>query len=832
MKTIVESFSNLVELNDIINKNTILNSCDLLIQLFIGTADIEIIKNYQKQLTLLLPNALLIGATSDGTIEKANVYNKEVNVISFTLFYKTRIKSKFVTQDQTHCSSFKMGQIIAQELVETDTKVLISFSDGLHTNGEEYVNGLSELHPNIVISGGMAGDNGNLVKTYIFDNTTISDHGAVTVALNSSNLHVRTDYSFDWMPLGRKLTITKSIKNRVYEINGLSAVDTYAKYLGEELALQLPQIGIEFPLIMYREDMMIGRAVLSKHEDGSLTFAGNIKEGTIVRLGVGNLDMILRSLNYNMRKLIEKMPKKIESIFIYSCMARRLFMGHNIEKELVSLANLAPTAGFFTYGEFFHSENKTQLLNETMTVLALSESEDPSIINIKNALAEENNFKINHFHAISHLANAVSNEFDELNKTLENRIKKQVDNIYQQAYYDNLTKLPNRLKLLDDLQKNIGEILILINIDEFSIINDFYGHIAGDIILKQFASIISNEAMEYGARVYRLPSDEFAVILQGKVIEQIEFIIKQFLFLLEKTDFFYETNLIKITATMAAVLIAQDCTCLSKVDMALNHAKRTNKSYIFYTPEMMLPEHYEENLNTADALRKAIATNNLSPFYQPIIDLKSGAIEKYECLARIIKEDNSIIAPCVFLPVAQKIKLYPEITKIMINKCFTIFKENGKNFSINLDFDDIFNKETVQYIYDKIQEYGIAHQLTFEILETQELENDPIIQKFLNYVKSLGVTIAIDDFGSGYANFIHMTKIDVDIIKIDGELIKNIHSDKNSRLVVETIVQFARKLGVKTIAEYVHSQAVLDMVKDMGIDYGQGFFIGIPKNSL
>jgi len=165
----------------------------------------------------------------------------------------------------------------------------------------------------------------------------------------------------------------------------MSAVSMYSKYLGDEIADSLPAVGIEFPLIITRNGMKIARAVLGKEDDGSLIFAGNIHEGDKVQFGYGNSGMIL-SEAVNTRKQID-MPC-VESIFIYSCMARRRFLNEAISIELTPLANLAPSVGFFTYGEFFTSTENSdsrffdgmncELLNQTMTVLSMSESDEPS----------------------------------------------------------------------------------------------------------------------------------------------------------------------------------------------------------------------------------------------------------------------------------------------------------------------------------------------------------------------------------------------------------------------------------------------------------------------
>jgi diguanylate cyclase (GGDEF)-like protein len=833
MKTYSKAVFTAQDIDSFVMENKIEDGVRLLIQFFSGTTDVAVIEQFQAYFQLNFPKAALIGATSDGIIDGANVYAQKECLVVFSAFEQTHLKSLLFSHDDTYQDFFESGRKVASALFTHDTKVLITFADGIYTNGEEYIKGISSFDKKIVVAGGMAGDNGAIEKTYVFDKENMTSNGVVAVALNSENLEVVSDYSFDWIPIGKKLKVTKSVKNRVYEIDGISAVEMYSKYLGEELAQHLPQIGIEYPLILMKEGVSTGRAVLYKHDDGSLTFAGNIEEGEIVRFGLGNAEVILRSGNYHLRSILEKSMHQPETFFIYSCMARRRFIGHYIEKEIQPYAKTAPTAGFFTYGEFYHNSGKNQLLNETMTVLVLSESKKETQKFTENSLVQENYYSINPLHIMSHLTNVVSKELEDLNNHLETRIEDSTEYITKQAYYDELTKLPNRLKLLQDLPSYVGKMLFLLNIDDFTLVNDFYGHIIGDFVLASIPIILEECISRENVFIYRLPSDEFVLILDG-VHDQLilEERIKTIQTKIKHAKINYNNYNINIDVTIAAAIIGKNGTGLSNADMALKVAKRANKSFLIFDDSLMLVKHYEENLSMASSLRKAIQSDKIISHFQPIYNIKTGKIEKYECLVRLVKDDGEVLNPYSFLEIAQKIKLYPQITKIMVEKTFSLFKENGLDFTINLSFEDMLNKETSDFIFEKITEHGIAQQLTVEILETQQMENEYFVQEFIGKVYSCGAKIAIDDFGSGFANFEHMTKIRADYIKIDGSLIKNIDKDKNARLVVETIIIFAQKLGMKTVAEFVHSKEIYDIVRELNIDFAQGYYLDKPLENI
>ena len=150
-------------------------------------------------------------------------------------------------------------------------------------------------------------------------------------------------------------------------------------------------------------------------------------------------------------------------------------------------------------------------------------------------------------------------------------------------------------------------------------------------------------------------------------------------------------------------------------------------------------------------------------------------------------------------------------------------------FSVNLCIEDILSEKTTNYLYNKLENYPHPERIIFEITESQEIADYAIINKFIKYVKQYNVKIAIDDFGSGYANFEHILNIDTDYIKIDGSLIKNIHTDKNSKIITEAIINFSKKLNLQTIVEFVHNEEVQKIVKELGADYSQGFHLGVPS---
>ena len=419
IKSINTYYTTKEKLESFINDEKIQNSPSLLIQVFSAVNDKTFISTLLSELTLFLPDAVIIGSTTDGEIMDGKVSSGKV-VLNFTQFEHTTLKA---TAIEHKVNSYDSGQYLAKELISDDTKLLIAFADGLHTNGEEFLNGIASVNDKVIVAGGHAGDNSNFIETLVFTKEHIFTHGAVGVTLNSRHLHVHTDYSFNWHPIGNELTITKAEGNRVYTIDGKSAVETYAYYLGEKIAKGLPGIGVEFPLIVNRNGSNVSRASIAKEDDGSLIVGGNLYTGEKVRIGFGDSKEILKKS----QKILDTTSKKpSEVIFIYSCMTRKYFMGDQIESETLPLQHIAPVSGFFTYGEFFTSTKK-ELFNQTMTLVSLSENDTPAktTMDVKPKQIDINSASID---ALTYLINITSKEVEEQTETLKasNKLNKQL----------------------------------------------------------------------------------------------------------------------------------------------------------------------------------------------------------------------------------------------------------------------------------------------------------------------------------------------------------------------------------------------------------------------
>ncbi|DAB39924.1 MAG TPA: hypothetical protein CFH81_06805 [Sulfurovum sp. UBA12169] len=409
----------------------------------------------------------------------------------------------------------------------------------------------------------------------------------------------------------------------------------------------------------------------------------------------------------------------------------------------------------------------------------------------------------------------------------------QKEKLAHQLYTDFLTELPNRLKLLEDLKyTHRSSILALINIDRFSEINEFYGTDTGDEVLIQMRDRITSFLEGASFKLYHIYADEFALLIEKHDLQNYD---KNLLEMLHKHielhPFLIQGNAIIVGITLGAI----DHTdtkhyLLTDTDMVLRHAKKSQKNILILSEVDTIKEEIAHNIEYIGKIKEAMTANRIIPYFQPIVNTASGTITKHECLMRLITSEGVVVSPSSFLVVAKKAHLYTNLTRIIIEKVFAVFENREDEFSINLSVDDIMDSATVEFIMDKIENPKFNRRVIFEITESEEFENFEEVRRFISEAKRRGAKIAIDDFGSGYSNFAYLIHLQVDFIKIDASLIKNIDKDSSSRIIVETIVTFAKLLGIKTIAEFVHSREVFEVVQKIGVDFSQGFYFYEPQS--
>ena len=397
-------------------------------------------------------------------------------------------------------------------------------------------------------------------------------------------------------------------------------------------------------------------------------------------------------------------------------------------------------------------------------------------------------------------------------------------------YTDKLTNLPNRNKLKKDLDQNNIDLMALLDVDEFSTINDLFGEKIGDTILYELANKLKEYFNDEDYIVYRIEADKFTIVSRKSNQDVNEFydLCKAFADKIEKESLLIDEDEIDINVTIG-IAQGDGARAFKYSQRVINYARTKLQRIMIYNESFKIQQSFEENIKWVKQLKVGFRENLFQAYFQPIVDTQTQKVHKYEALIRYITKEGVEIAPYNFINVAKKTKLYPNIIKIVIQDAFRLIKNKNKRVSVNISFDDIANEETTAFIYEILElnkEY--TEFLEFEILESEEISDFNEVSKFIAEIKKFNCIVGVDDFGAGYSNFNLLTLLDIDFVKIDGSLIEKINTSKDLEIIVNTIANFSKEFKVKTVAEYVSNEDIYNKIKELKIDYCQGYYFDKP----
>lgn len=432
------------------------------------------------------------------------------------------------------------------------------------------------------------------------------------------------------------------------------------------------------------------------------------------------------------------------------------------------------------------------------------------------------------YEIISRFFTQTQDRIKTLNKYLIQHTKK----LSKDLRTDALTGLANKYSLDEDLKNMQYPKLIIFKIDDFPKMNDYYGEQICDLVILEISKIAKEFARKENLKVYRISAGKYAFS------EDFDCDVDRYEELVAKLLDLFKGRVVECKAEdESSVFVEIYCTMGFSLDrvgtykkalMALEKARENGKDFMCYFKKIDDSDKYVALVKTTGLIRNAIIQDAIIPYFQPIFD-RDKKIVKYEVLVRIIDSKGDIILPGVFLNNSKRIKRYAEIEKMLVEKTLIIAKNNPNALiSINISARDMTDGDVSVFIINKLNELQVAHQIIFEVVEDESIDDVERVLVFINKVRRLGAQIAIDDFGSGYSNFSYFIQLKPDYFKIDGSIVKNIDTNENSLIVLKTIVSLAKSLGIRTVAEFVHSEVIFEKCIELGVDEFQGYFLSEP----
>lgn len=414
--------------------------------------------------------------------------------------------------------------------------------------------------------------------------------------------------------------------------------------------------------------------------------------------------------------------------------------------------------------------------------------------------------------------------------------------------HDDLTGLANRRRLEQALELSLASIrnfntssaLFYIDLDSFKVLNDAEGHEAGDSLLVKVANSLRRYFNVHDT-IVRIGSDEFAVLIDNTDRQTAIDSAEGLRALFDGYSFEHHGHHYHLSASIGVKLI--EAAQMTTVGEVLSHAnqacytakKRGRNRAHLYSPEDREMHSLRHSVEWAPRIRAALKHENFILEFQPIYDLKTESISHYECLIRMRGDDGVLYYPNDFIPVAEAMGLLRHIDFWTVGRAFDLMRTMPEevSFTINLSSNAFLDESLYELVKEKLNNTGIdPDRVVFEITETSAISNMDATKRMVVSLRSLGCRFALDDFGAGFNSYSYLKHFPVDILKIDGGFITDLDNDPVDQLLVKSMIDIAHSLGKKTVAEYVERASTMDLLRNYGVDYVQGYLIGKPKGHL
>lgn len=780
-----------------------------------------------------MPAAKIIGASASGVINNGEQYDKDTLII-VEKFEKAEVVTGSFSWDR---STEELVEDVLAGIKDKQPKTVRVLFGDYCSSVYPFVETFNEKSAGVILAGGLAGEtcieDGSC---FVFTPEGVVRKGLVTVAICGKDVKAYNSINNSQEPLSPVYTITKCEDNVIREIEGIPAYEWLEKNLGlsskkiykdwKDAASHDPLA--RFPIVVEGHN---GATRYMRYDETldeiALYFCG-LPTGTRFRIGYTSPIRCVEEC-HSICDDIAQVP--IESLFCYSCRFRKIYLGNCAEWELSPFRD-ANICGAFMLCEIGMLNGRSELLNGSCVINGVAENETyimPDMDVFENLYKIENDNRELLEFVLKRQTQVVSDE----NRNLLDKVIEQQDYYREQLYKESNLGLYNLIKFEEDKKLYKFDKLCLISVENADTLIGYMGQQEYYDYLKQIIKIMTDYMKKKGydamLRLYALNSHTFAIAAGDSLTESYFTKIAQKLY--------KNYQIVKLDVSSPPVITSFVVVLHQKnlVECGFNAMQANRNSQVrFVICDADTSDRFSINqeLSMIGILKDALDGDGVVPYYQGIYDNHAKKINKYEALMRIQDRNGNIYTPNQFLDIAKKYHLYLSLTERMIDRVFTDFETIDGMVTINLSASDIASEQFRKNLMTRLKSYPEPSKIIFEILEDEGFKEIEVLKQFIRDIETYGAKIAIDDFGSGYSNLLEVVKIKPDYIKVDGEIVKDVHRNDQNRIVLETIVSLAKRLSVQLVAEFVENLEIQKEMEKMEIDYSQGYYFSKPMPFL
>lgn len=829
MKNIGFIYSTDQRFEELIKANELSEHGEYLIRIHTCVHRYESIMDFANKILTYFPKAKIIGSSTSGVIYKGEILT-DCCLVSITDFNCANIKSfefSLVDEAGRDLEGVYIADKLTDRVLGSRSKFMIIMASRPFMKIDDFVERLNKNASEVQIIGGVANTNETPLldmlepESFVFNENGVYRNSIAGLVIDSEKLSVYSDVIYVTEPVGELHTITEADGNIIRSVDGLDAVVWYQELLGINFAdfSEALSTTVLFPLVKAERSNVPWAITYSPQNEQYSVFPNEpeplmyvpseAKAGDIVRISYSSIQKTI-DVCESVCENINRYPSEV--IIGYSCVSRQDIFSNCAKWELLpfSKTNLC---GALVAGEIGNIQNINRFCNFSFAIASLSESESRVKLNVdilKSRADELINNKVNIIdYLISHT---------DFEKGIARRHE-----IEKTLFIDSVTGLGNVTKFLFDYNTGKFDKMCMITMKNENLLKAFMSETKFILHLNRFYKTIINfiNNDDYDFYVYKatcliltansdIPDDDFIQKLRILQNYLSEFKFSSYVPVSEFSVVMHEDNMIK------------------KAELTLVRMRNKKLCFLLYTAELGLEQFNAQKMKMIMILNNAISNDLVIPYFQGIRDNESGVIKMYESLMRIEDSEGNVYTPYHFMEIAKEYGYYADISYIMINKVMKIFCDRTEQVTINMNISDIYNYKVVHAILTSLRSSSHPENFIFELTETEEIDDYQVIFEFVEKVHQAGGRIAIDDFGSGFSNIVHIFKIKSDYIKIDGEIIRNINSDIYALEFLEMISYWARKHSKEIIAEFVENYQIQKIVEQNDIRFSQGYLYSKP----
>lgn len=834
MKTYNHLFETVENFNVFLDGIELDRSRQVLLRVHSNIHTADMMEELAAELKEILPNAVMIGCSTSHVICEGKILQGAC-LLSLTIFEGCEIRIGMF-DCELEKGMEKDGEALAreasEELVKGDKGLMLTFFPLSYYKTAKFVEYMDRMNEGLNMIGGVAyvADGAHSEageKAYVLGQTETSVSKMAAVMLVSPKLSIYQNVICGAESVGRSYEVTKVHGHFVDEIEDTDAAIWYQEMLGrEELEKDSTLAGI-FPLV--QEETQIAYNVVYEPADilpepwksekrDRVNLFSEISAGMKFGLGYFAPQRVVDQLSAAYEELGEA---PVETLFAYDCLSR-MWMLHDCATWEVGQFYTTNISGAVMAGEIGNLKGKNLYGNATFMIAGISENENARLILKEKGLRDVSGLQHENMQIINYLLMTG-------NRQLSEQLSLQRDKMKQAMFYQAVLGLDNQAKYIYDRDSRHLDKLAVFSLKNERIIRLFLGQETFWAELKtvygELKEALAEKEKALTDKLYFYSyGDNGLLMAAGESLKDDDFVecIKTAFDFLNKImcqDF-------KLSYECAVVMHEEDA--LQKADTALQYGAKSKNSFVVYNQVQEEVADMKEEMRILQVVREALVQDGIAPYFQGIYDNRKGRIEMYEALIRIKDAQGNLYYPGQFLSIAKEYDLYEALSVIMVRKVMSMFLHKNIKVTINLNVQDIYDEDMIEMLFHYLKQADHPENYVFELVESEEVQDYQYIEQFAGRIHEHGAKIAIDDFGSGFSNLLHIIKINADILKIDGEIIKVVCQDENCRKFVTMINEWCKNTGKEVVGEFVENENIQQIMEKIGIAHSQGYYFAKP----